>query len=229
MAYEEKAYFTMAWKLLRNAIKPLPNLAPHPVMQRPGSDEQVWQAGGDGEKNVQSFLQVNLDDSWVLLSGYRTRKGEIDQVLIGPPGVFAFEVKHLNGIVSCHHDYWTRSKRDRNGYIVERDKVIEDKKGRSPSQQINDAADALQGMLDRKFGKGRVKRAVILSHPSARLGKIDALTVDFLGCLSDSTLIGFLGHDKRVTPEGVEEIVGAIRDDHMARQSNRTQNAERAI
>lgn len=229
MAYEKKAYFTMAWKLLKNAIKPLPKLAPHPVMQRPGSDEQVWQAGGDGEKKVQAFLEENLDDSWVLLSGYRSGKGEIDQVLIGPPGVFAVEVKHLNGIVSCHYDYWTRSKRDRYGHMVECDKEITDKKGRSPSVQINDAADALQRMLDRKFGRGRVKRAVVLSHPSAELGKIDSLTVDFLGCLSDANLLGFFGYDKHITPERVEEIVAAISDDHTARQSNRAQNAERAI
>lgn len=229
MAYEEKAYFTMAWRLLVNAIKPLPKLAPHPVMQRPGHDEQVWQAGGKGEKNVASFLGERLDDSWVMVSGYRTGKGEIDQVLVGPPGVFAVEVKHLNGIVSCHYDYWTRSKRDSYGNMVKHDEIVEDKKGRSPSRQINDAADSLQRMLDQKFGKGRVKRAVILSHPSAELGKIDSLTVDFLGCLSDSALIGFLGHEKQITPERVEEIVVAISADHTARQSSRNRNAERAI
>jgi hypothetical protein len=34
-----------------------------------------------------------LSNDWVLLRGYRNRRGETDPVLVGPAGVWAIEVK----------------------------------------------------------------------------------------------------------------------------------------
>jgi Holliday junction resolvase-like predicted endonuclease len=34
-----------------------------------------------------------LDDAWVMIRGYRNRRGETDHVLVGPGGVWAVEVK----------------------------------------------------------------------------------------------------------------------------------------
>ena len=51
-----------------------------------------------------------LDDDWTLLRGYRNRRGEIDQLLLGPRGLFAIEVKNLNATVTVDGDRWRADK-----------------------------------------------------------------------------------------------------------------------
>jgi len=42
----------------------------------------------------------------VLFSGYRNRRGEIDGLLLGPSGLFAYEVKYHNATVYISGDDW---------------------------------------------------------------------------------------------------------------------------
>jgi hypothetical protein len=51
--------------------------------------EAIWTAGNEGEKLVSQCLARQLNDQWTLFKGYHNSKGEIDFVLVGPPGVFA--------------------------------------------------------------------------------------------------------------------------------------------
>jgi hypothetical protein len=56
----------------------------------------------------------SLDDRWVLLSGVvlEGTMGDIDHVLIGPPGIYAIEVKNWSGKIEYSDDTstWTRYK-----------------------------------------------------------------------------------------------------------------------
>ena len=67
-----------------------------------------------------SHLARLFDDRWTLVGGYRNAKGELDQLLVGPNGLMAIEIKFINGRVSCDGDRWWRDKYDRYGNLVER-------------------------------------------------------------------------------------------------------------
>ena len=49
-------------------------------------------AGAYGE-DLLAWCLSGLSDEWVLLRGYRNRRGETDGVLVGPHGVWAIEIK----------------------------------------------------------------------------------------------------------------------------------------
>jgi hypothetical protein len=103
-------------------------------------------AGIAGEQLVATELGRALDDDWTLLRGYRNRRGEIDQLLLGPRGLFAIEVKNLNATVHVDGDRWRADKYDNYGNLVEQ-RPIADRMGRSPSVQLNEPADDLERFL----------------------------------------------------------------------------------
>jgi len=143
-------------------------------------EEAKIRSGIEGESALDSFLFSQLDDRWTIIAGYRAHKGEIDRILVGPNGVFAFEVKSLGGVIHCNGDFWWRDKTDRRGNVIERGIPIADNGGRSPSRQINDTADTLERLLRGNGHDVRVVRVIVLAHPGASFGTIKNLTVDFL-------------------------------------------------
>lgn len=118
-----------------------------------------------------------LGDDWTLLRGYRNRGGEIDHILLGPRGLIAIEGKHLNGTVYCDGDEWWSDKYDNYGNLVEPGKKIADNGGRSPSVQLNEPADRLEGFLRSRGHPVPVQRVVLLTHPRSRIGRCSSLTV----------------------------------------------------
>lgn len=80
---------------------------------RGGEEAAILEAGLAGEQAVARELQ-SLDDHWVLCSGVvlEGTMGDIDHVLIGPPGVYAIEVKNWSGKIEYSDDTstWTRYK-----------------------------------------------------------------------------------------------------------------------
>jgi hypothetical protein len=131
--------------------------------------ENVWKAGGEGEAGVAQFLSRQLDDEWTLVCGYANARGEIDQVLIGPRGVFAIEIKHVNLRVRVAGDSWSGDKYDNYGNLREAGKIIADKRGRSPARQINESADKMVEFLRKSMPGITCHRLVVLSHPKAAL------------------------------------------------------------
>ncbi len=99
-----------------------------------------------GEQHVASELGRVLGDDWVLMRGYCNRRGEIDHLLLGPPGLVAIESKHLNATVHCDGDSWRFEKFDKYGNLVARGS-LSDRGGRSPSVQLNEPADLLEQFL----------------------------------------------------------------------------------
>jgi nuclease-like protein len=167
-----------AWVRAAIAVIKLRRLAPAPLAEPPTrrslaqsrSDlEERLAAGVAGEQQVVRDLGQALGDDWVLLRGYCNRRGEIDHLLIGPPGLVAIESKHLNATVHCDGDSWRFEKFDRFGNLVALGS-ISDRGGRSPSVQLNEPADLLEQFLRTRGVTTSILRVVLLTHPSSRRG-----------------------------------------------------------
>jgi hypothetical protein len=100
-------------------------------------------AGLQGEQAVTSWLAGALGDEWTLLRGYHNRRGEIDHLLLGPSGLVAIEVKYRDAAMHVDGDKWQFEKYDRYGNRVEEGWVT-DRRGRSPSEQLNEPAGQLE-------------------------------------------------------------------------------------
>jgi hypothetical protein len=145
--------------------------APRPPGPRTGDSdtEEKIRAGIAGEQLVAAELGRALDDDWTLLRGYRNRRGEIDHLLLGPRGLFAIEVKNLNATVHIDGDRWRADKYDNYGNLVEQ-RPVADRKGRSPSEQLNDSAGDLERFLHERGQRVTVERVVVLTHRRSRVG-----------------------------------------------------------
>jgi len=64
-----------------------------------------------------------------LISGYHNPGGEVDQLLVGPSGVLAVEIKFINGKVFCDGDSCWRDKYDKYGNLVQESVPISDRRG----------------------------------------------------------------------------------------------------
>src|SRR5580700_7117567 len=131
--------------------------------------EEALAAGARGEQLAADGLGRVLGDEWTLLRGYRNRRGEIDHLLVGPQGLFAIEVKNINATVSIDGDRWRADKYDNYGNLVEQREVA-DRKGRSPSEQLNESAGELERFLHERGQRVTVQRVVVLTHRRSRVG-----------------------------------------------------------
>ena len=200
-----------------------------PVYHGGGDDEAVWRSGEEGERSAAGFFGRTLSDDWTLLSGYYNPRGEIDLILVGPDGVFAVEIKHINGVVHCHGDAWWRDKYDRYGNRVEAGIPIQDRGGRSPSRQLNEPADRLAQRLEKLGGIEHVHRVVLLTHERARIGEMHALTVNAVASLHDLHPREILAVSKQtLSAEQVGKVVEWIRADHRFHQQRRKPNRKQA-
>jgi hypothetical protein len=167
-----------AWLTGSLAVRRERRLTPtEPRARQPRSDQEaIATAGIEGEQLVERRLGDTLGDEWVLLRGYRNNRGEIDHLLLGPRGLFAIEGKHRNATVHCAGDRWWYIKYDKYNNPVERGEMA-DKKGRSPSRQLNEPADQLEGFLRSRGHPIRIQRIVLLTHDRSRIGSTTNSTV----------------------------------------------------
>jgi hypothetical protein len=159
------------WLRLVFAIWAEKRRAPRPAAPETNDadTEEKIRAGIAGEQLVAVELGRALADDWTLLRGYRNRRGEIDHLLLGPCGLFAIEVKNINGTVYVDGDRWRADKYDNYGNLVEQ-RLIEDRRGRSPSEQLNEPADELERFLHERGQQVMIERVVVLTHRRSRLG-----------------------------------------------------------
>jgi len=68
-------------------------------------------AGIAGEQLVATELGRVLDDDWTLLRGYRNRRGEIDQLLLGPRGLDRGQRAAIGGLIRRDHEFHGRHRR----------------------------------------------------------------------------------------------------------------------
>ena len=142
----------------------------------PSDQEEILKAGIEGERLAVAEFGRALDAQWTLFRGYRNRGGEIDHLLLGPGGLVAIEGKHRNATVDCDGDQWWFTKYDRYGNPRERDKFT-DRRGRSPSEQLNQPADLLEDFLRSRGHSVAIRRVVLFTHPRSRLGNCTNPTV----------------------------------------------------
>ena len=191
-------------------VEPVP-----PPREEATDEEERWLAGNEGEHRVVDHLSGLLGDEWTLVSGYRGPGGEVDQILVGPRGVCALETKYLNGTVYVSGDSWKLDKYDSYGNRVESGRPIEDRKGRSPSEQLNGAVRPLERFLARRGLVKRISRAVVLTHDRSRVGRVERKTVDRIETLSELHVDGlFSRRSQRLERDWVEKVVGFIGRDH---------------
>jgi Nuclease-related domain len=191
-----------------------------PVLDPDPTDaEEKIRAGIAGEQLVAVELGRALDDDWTLLRGYRNRRGEIDHLLLGPRGVFAIEVKNINATVHIDGDRWRADKYDNYRNLVEQ-RPITDRKGRSPSEQLNESATELARLLHERGQQIPVQRVVVLTHRRSRLGQIRNPTV--LVGTSAGYLLSLV-HDSGYALDDNQraEIQRLIRRDHDFHESRR--------
>ena len=184
-----------------------------PVVETADTDtEEKIRAGIAGEQLVAVELGRALADDWTLLRGYRNRRGEIDHLLVGPSGLFAIEVKNINATVHIDGDRWRADKYDNYGNLVEQ-RLIEDRRGRSPSEQLNESAAELERFLRERGQPVTIQRAVVLTHRRSRLGARHRPTVH-VGTSTGYVLSLVRDSDGRLDERQRAEIQRLIRRDH---------------
>ena len=78
-------------------------------------------------------------------------------------------MKNINATVSIDGDRWRADKYDNYGNLVEQREVA-DRKGRSPSEQLNEPAAELERFLHERGQRVTVQRVVVLTHSRSRVG-----------------------------------------------------------
>jgi Nuclease-related domain len=174
--------FTLAVQRERQASPRQPPTT-SPVSNR----EEVLSAGAEGEQIAASRFAARLNASWTMFRGYRNRGGEIDQLLLGPTGLWAVEVKYHNATVLCDDHQWVYRKYDNYGNLKEED-VITDKGGRSPSQQLNAAANVLERFLKSRGHTITIRRVVLFTHSRSYVAYRGDATVDLVTESADEVL-----------------------------------------
>jgi hypothetical protein len=204
---------------------PLPTLR----YAAPSRDEAVASAGEHGEDRAARQLGELFGEDWTLIHGYRGPAGEVDFLLLGPHGLAAIEVKALNGRFRINGDVWEADKYDKYDNRVEHLPPTTDRGGRSPSQQVNAIADALERHLGRSGRPVPIRRAVLLVHPRSRIKVALNLTVDAVGT-SAKVIPGLFGDGPAVLdPAELADIERLIQQSHRdsPRPNARTPPARR--
>ena len=167
----------LAWLRGALAVFRLRRLAPAPPRSGgPRDGEPIRRAGLAGERRVIADLAGVLGDDWVLVRGYCNQRGEIDHLLLGPPGLIAIGTMQVAATVTCEGDSWRFTTFDPDGEVAEHG-PLGDLRGRSPSVQLNEPADVLEAFLAARGGKVSMLRVVLLTHPEAKLGRCVNATI----------------------------------------------------
>jgi len=204
----------LTWLRLVFAVRAEQRRAPaQPVPDPADTDtEEKIRAGIAGEQLVAAELGRALGDDWTLLRGYRNRRGEIDHLLLGPSGLFAIEVKNINATVHIDGDRWQADKYDNYGNLVEQ-RLIADRRGRSPSEQLNAPAAELERFLHERGQHLAVQRVVVLTHRRSRLGPSHHPTVH-VGTSTGYVLSLVRDSADQLTEQQQAEVQRLIRRDH---------------
>jgi hypothetical protein len=157
--------WALTLRRIERASRPRP-----PVVSAPDADEAAREAGVYGEQEVADVLGGALDEAWALVKGYSNARGEIDYLLLGPGGLFAVEVKYVNGTFTITRDRWSYVKYDNYGNPVEH-RVLADRgqRRRPPHLQLGEPLQLLEGFLEKSGQPVRLRPVVVLNHPKARI------------------------------------------------------------
>jgi hypothetical protein len=175
---------------------------------------------------VHATLDRALDDGWALFKGYRNPAGEIDYLLIGPRGLFAIEVKHVNGAFRIAPEQWLYRRSDGYGNEVGDVTLLADRGGRPPQVQLAEPLEQLARFLAKRGQPVPWRSVVLLNHPRAKvLSCADGLGTDIL--TSSRQLLDLVrSADGDVGSGQIGEIGRLIERDHRF-QAERRRSAAR--
>lgn len=179
-------------------------------------------AGVYGEELLTWSLSGLLSDEWVMLRGYRNRRGETDHVLVGPVGAWAIEVKRRRILLHAVGEDWWFQRLSSQGTVYEPEWAV-DGGGRSWPRQVGDVAQDLAKWLRRRGHHIPVRAAVMLMHEQAQLVECIDPAVDFVGSDPWQLMNTILG-DGHMTPLGQDacaDIVGLVERDHRFHANRR--------
>jgi len=195
-------YYWWKWKRTQPVVLP-----DEPRKAEPTQQESILHGGISGESRLKARLLNALSDEWTALMGYRQQMGEVDIILVGPSGIVSVEVKNYRGAIHCIGDSFTRIRE--NGEIT----VMSDRNGRSPSMQVNEAADHLEAAI----GIGSIARAVVLVNKHAEIRTADAITVDYVGKIENFDPVTLSEQRSiRLAANQVEWVIARIAAEHAA-------------
>jgi hypothetical protein len=192
---------------------------PPAALARPPDREASLAAGIAGEQQVAAELDRVLGDDWTLIRGYRNRRGEIDHLLLGPRGLAAIEVKNQSVTVDCDGDRWWFVRYDRYGNQVDQGELA-DRRGRSPSVQLNQPAGQLEEFLRSRGHPVPVQRVVLFIHPRSRLRRCDRPTVRVATSVTEVTAL-VRDSPVSITADEQAELEHLIRQDHKHHDRHR--------
>jgi nuclease-like protein len=153
----------------RRAAAPAP---PSAARRQADAELGALDGGAEGEREVADVLNQTLGKDWTLFKGYRNARGEIDYLILGPAGLFAVEVKYVNGTFRITPTRWSYVKIDRYG-IAHEEHVLADAGDRPPHRQLGEPARQLEDFLARRGHPAQVQPVVLLNHPRAKIGFLD--------------------------------------------------------
>jgi hypothetical protein len=113
------------------------------------------------------------------------------------------------------------TKYDRYGNQVDDTAAMTDRRGRSPSEQVNEPASILQDFLRRHGHPVTITAIVALTHPRARLGNCTSPTVHITTSIRQIT--GLLNSSPAaLTPAQCTDLEQLITRDHRSRPRRRS-------
>ncbi len=102
--------------------------------------------------------------------GTATGAGEIDYLLLGPGGLFAIEVKYVNGTFAITRERWRYVRYDNYGNQVG-EGLLQDARRRPPNVQLAEPLAMLEHFLASRGQPARLRPVVLLNHPKARVSQ----------------------------------------------------------
>lgn len=87
--------------------------------QRYQAEINAYSEGKKGEELFKEYIEKIFDDSYYCFLGIPLGDQDIDCLMICPKGIFAFEVKHYNGVITYNESGWQRTKIGREGGLYE--------------------------------------------------------------------------------------------------------------
>jgi hypothetical protein len=202
------------WKESRVVLATLKTIRRLPPVLRVASiEEQQARAGDEAERMLDEFLGFALGDQWTLIAGYSGRGGEIDRILIGPWGVYAFEIKGNRGMIHSDGSRWWVERYGCRGDLVSAKELHRD-----PDAQLARAVRPLQSWLGRNdVNHVPIRKVVLFTAEDAILGRIQHKEVDVVTTLRGLDLGNLFNpgsEDSRLSPQLCERIVSLIQRDH---------------
>ena len=139
-----------------------------PSVRRPGPALEARDYGDQGEEALISLLSKALSGDYVALRGALVARNlDADLLVVGPTGVWIYEVKHWSGEITCRGGEWLRTKtyRERGGRLVREVQVLRPFDGQW-AKEASAVREALRlGLPGHPGLHGAVGGGLVFTHP----------------------------------------------------------------